>query len=139
MDLSEVSNILFRERQVRDLLVFKLEEEHRVKASGDQRWLAHASHEVQTVRAAVKRIEFERAVVVTAAARDLGGNDGQSLADLAELAPAPWRTIFSDHGRALDELAVEAASVQSRNSADPVTIKKNLEVKPHQGKPHQAE
>ena len=39
MSLSEVSNILWRERRLLELLVFKLEEEHLVLASGRTRWL----------------------------------------------------------------------------------------------------
>jgi hypothetical protein len=142
MDLREVSNILWRERQVRDLLVFKLEAKHRVLASGNSRWLAHADREVETVRAAVRRVELERTVLVSAAARDLGREDVQSLGDLAELAPSPWHTIFSDHQLALRELAAEAISVtnterggarcartetaKSRNSVETLTMK-NLE------------
>jgi hypothetical protein len=143
MDLREVSNILWRERQVRDLLVFKLEAQQRVRASGQSRWLAHASREVETVRAAVKRVELERTVVVSAAARDLGHDDVRSLGDLADVVPSPWHTIFSDHQVALSELAAEAVSVMNtdrglarcgrpesakfRNSAEPLTMKKHLD------------
>ena len=42
MALSDVSNILWRERQLLELLVFKLEEEQLVLAAGRTRWLAHA-------------------------------------------------------------------------------------------------
>lgn len=128
MELIEVSNILFRERQARDLLVFKLEAEHRVVASGRRRWLAHASREVEMVRAAVKRIELERTVLVSAAGRDFGRDDVRSLHDLVDVVPAPWRTIFSDHRVALSELSSEAASVESRNSARPLTMRNHLGV-----------
>ena len=40
MALSDVSNILWRERQLLELLVFKLEEEQLVLAAGRNRWLA---------------------------------------------------------------------------------------------------
>ena len=39
MALSDVSNILWRERQLLELLVFKLEEEQLVLAAGRSRWL----------------------------------------------------------------------------------------------------
>jgi hypothetical protein len=141
MDLREVSNILWRERQVRDLLVFKLEARHRVMASGNSRWLAHATREVETVRAAVKRVELERTVLVSAAASDLGRDDVQSLDDFAGLVPSPWHTIFGDHQVALRELAAEAVAVtttdrglarcaraetaKSRNSVEPLTMRNN--------------
>ena len=41
MGLSDVSNILWRERQLLELLLFKLEEEQLVLASGRARWLSH--------------------------------------------------------------------------------------------------
>ena len=43
MSLSEISNILWRERRLLELLAFKLEEEHLVLASGRTRWLSHAT------------------------------------------------------------------------------------------------
>ena len=49
MALSDVSNILWRERQLLELLVFKLEEEQLVLAAGRTRWLAHATREVENV------------------------------------------------------------------------------------------
>src|SRR5262249_25028695 len=75
MDLSEVSNILWRERQLLDLLVFKLEEEQLVLAAGRARWLAHATREVESVLGEIKRIELERSVLVSAVAREYGMTD----------------------------------------------------------------
>ena len=43
MGLSEVSNILWRQRQLLELLLFKLEEEQLVLKSGSTRWLANRS------------------------------------------------------------------------------------------------
>ena len=63
MSLSEVSNILWRERQLLELLVFKLEEEQLVLAAGRNRWLPHATREVETVLGEIKRIELERAAI----------------------------------------------------------------------------
>ena len=62
MALSDVSNILWRERQLLELLVFKLEEEQLVLAAGRSRWLVYATREVENVLGEIKRIELERAV-----------------------------------------------------------------------------
>jgi hypothetical protein len=115
MDLSEVSNILWRERQLLDLLVFKLEEEQLVLAAGRTRWLAHATREVETVLAEIKRVELDRAVRVSDVARQLGIGDAPSLRDLAALVPAPWDTIFTDHRKALLELAQEVDAIAKSN------------------------
>src|SRR5438270_5256883 len=65
MGLAEVSNILWQERQLMELLLFKLEEEQLVLASGRSRWLNHATREVEMVLEEIKRAEVARAVEVT--------------------------------------------------------------------------
>ena len=47
MALADFCRILWRERELLELLLFKLEEEQLVLASGRGRWLAHATHEVE--------------------------------------------------------------------------------------------
>jgi hypothetical protein len=64
MALSDVSNILWRERQLLELLVFKLEEEQLVLAAGRSRWLSHATREVETILGEIKKVELDRAVEV---------------------------------------------------------------------------
>src|SRR5947208_4817639 len=95
MALSDVSNILWRERQLLELLVFKLEEEQLVLAAGRSRWLAYATREVENVLAEIKRMELERAVQVADAGRALGLSGSPTLRELSSLTPAPWGGIFA--------------------------------------------
>src|SRR5947208_14865166 len=83
MGLSEVSNILWRERQLLELLLFKLEEEQLVLASGRSRWLSHATREVEMVLAEIKQAELARSIEVDAAAAELGLEASPSLRGLA--------------------------------------------------------
>lgn len=115
MGLSDVSNILWRERQLMELLLFKLEEEHLVLASGRERWLHHATREVETVLAEIKRVELDRSVAVEAAARDLGLGATPTLKDLADHATGPWGRIFGEHRTALLELASEVDAMAAAN------------------------
>src|SRR5436853_6844589 len=85
MALSDVSNILWRERQLLELLVFKLEEEQLVLAAGRARWLSHATREVESVLAEIKRVELERAVNVESAGRDAGLSGSPRLREPASL------------------------------------------------------
>src|SRR5438094_9023277 len=85
MALSEVSNILWRERQLLELLVFKLEEEQLVLAAGRARWLGHATREVESVLEEIKRIELERAMLVADAGRELGLSGMPTVKGLAAL------------------------------------------------------
>jgi len=114
-EATEVSNILWRERQLLELLVFKLEEEQLVLAAGRTRWLAHATREVETILAEIKRLELDRAVHVEALGHVLELGPLPTLRDISEAAPAPWDRIFAEHRKALLELAQEIDSVAQSN------------------------
>jgi hypothetical protein len=88
LSLDEVSQTLWRERQLLDLLVCKLEVEQLVLAAGRTRWLPAVTREVEYVLAEVKQVELLRAVLIDAVA---------TLRELAEAAPNPWDTILEQH------------------------------------------
>ncbi len=115
MTLSEVSNILWRERQLLELLLFKLEEEQLLLAAGRSRWLAHATREVETVLAEIKRVEITRAAEVEGLAVSLGLARNASLRELAAAAPQPWNTVFEDHREAFLAATQEISSLAKDN------------------------
>jgi hypothetical protein len=115
MALSDVSNILWRERQLLELLVFKLEEEQLVLAAGRSRWLAYVTREVEHVFSELKRVELERAVHVADAAGGLGISGTPTLRDLEAVTAPPWDEIFAEHRRALVALAQEIDALTKRN------------------------
>jgi len=95
--LDEVSNILWRERHLLELLLFKLEEEQLVLAAGRARLLAHATREVELVLEEIQRAEVERALLVDALAAELGLPPGPSLRQLADAVDEPWKSVFAFH------------------------------------------
>ena len=111
MSLSEISNILWRERRLLELLAFKLEEEHLVLSSGRTRWLARASSEVDAIIDEIKHVRLERAIRMADSSDELGLSDTPTLRELANSVPPPWRGIFSEHGCALHTLAREIESI----------------------------
>ncbi len=116
MALSDVSNILWRERQLLELLVFKLEEEQLVLAAGRARWLAHATREVENVLGEIKRIELERAVQVADAGRELGLSGSPTLRELAALTPtAVGRHLRANTGARCSTLAQEIDAITKSN------------------------
>jgi hypothetical protein len=115
MTLTEVSNILWRERQLLELLLFKLEEEQLLLAAGRSRWLAHATREVETVLGEIKRVEQTRSEEVCKLAVSLGLAPTASLRELAEAAPAPWNTVFGDHREAFLAATQEISSLAQDN------------------------
>ena len=101
MSLSEVSDILWRERDLLELLVFKLEEEQLILDSRRLRWLAHAGREVEMVREEIRQVELLRSVEVASLAAELEIGSDVSLRQLAAAVDEPWRSIFVDHRRSL--------------------------------------
>lgn len=109
MSLSDVSNILWRERQLLELLLYKLEVEHCLLTRGGSRWVAHANREMEAVIDELEHVELARAVEVQRACAQLGIDDVATLRQLAETAPSPWGAILEEHRGALlvttDEIA----------------------------------
>lgn len=104
MGLAEVSSILWRERELLEVLLFKLEEEQLLLAAGRTRWLARATHEVELVLEQIRETELLRAVEVDDAAIELGLAPSPSLVALAERAGGPWREILLQHRQGFMEL-----------------------------------
>jgi hypothetical protein len=115
MSLTEVSSILWRERELLELLLFKLEEEQLLLAAGRSRWLGHATREVEMVLDELRRAELGRSVEVEAVAVSLGLEPGVSLRELAEKAPAPWDDILREHRNAFLSATQEITALAQAN------------------------
>ena len=107
MGLSEVSTILWRERELLELLLFKLDEEQLVLTSGRMRWLARATKEVEMVLCEIRRTEVARAIEVDAAAKALGLDPNPSLTRLADASPEPWASLLREHRAAFLAMTAE--------------------------------
>ena len=115
MGLREVSAILWRERHLLELLLFKLDEEQLVLAAGRTRWLPRATREVEMVLEEIRQTELERAVEVSRVALELGLPGGASLRQLAETAPAPWQGMLVEHRQAFLSLTDEITALVQAN------------------------
>lgn len=115
MGLEEVSSVLWRERELLELLLFKLAEEQLVLAAGSTRWLARAAHEVELVLEEIRRTELARATEVDAAAADLGLDPNPSLTELAAAAKEPWASLLRDHRQAFLTLTAEITALADAN------------------------
>ena len=114
MPLREVSDILWRERRLLEVLEFKLEEERLLAEAGHQRWLPRAIREVALVRGELRRAELDRAIAVAAAAADLGIEQPPTLRDLASAGPEPRSGISERHRDALLRAAAQVAELNAR-------------------------
>jgi hypothetical protein len=115
LSLDEVSQTLWHERQLLDLLVCKLEVKQLVLAVGRNRLLPAVTREVEHVVAELKEVELLRAVLIDAVAEQAALEPGITLRQLAESAPSPWDTIFELHRMAFLVTVEELRSVARIN------------------------
>lgn len=112
---AEVSDILWRERELLDVLLFKLDQERLLLADNNVHWLPRAAHEIDLVLEQVRLTELGRAVEVEALAVDLGLEPNPTLAQLVAAAPAPWGELFDAHRAAFGRLSEQ---IQQRAEAN---------------------
>ncbi|MDT0261546.1 flagellar export chaperone FlgN [Jatrophihabitans lederbergiae] len=117
MGFSEISTLLWREREALQLLLFKLVEEQLIVSAGQTRWLAQANDEVEAALLQLRGTDVLRAAEVDAVAEDLGLTGAPSLADLEATAPEPWATMFGEHRQALLLLSEELGRTAGENRA----------------------
>ena len=115
MGLNELSTVLWRERELLEMLLFKLEEEELVLASGRARWLGRATREVEAVLDQIRGIELGRAVESDDAAREVGIMEGSSLLELAKAAPSPWNDLLRSHHVALTDITSQIDALAHSN------------------------
>jgi hypothetical protein len=115
MGLADLSSILWREREMLELLLFKLEEEQLVLASGRGRWLAHATREVELVLDQIRRTEVLRAIEVETIGQEFGLGSNPSMTELADAAGPPWRDLLREHRRVFLVLTAEITSLAESN------------------------
>lgn len=113
--VENLSLILWRERELLETLLFKLEQEQLVLASGRTRWLPRAAREVEAVLDTLRETELLRAVAADDAARSLGMTANPSLRALAEASAEPWRTILLDHREAFVGFTREVLELATAN------------------------
>jgi hypothetical protein len=115
MGLADLASILWREREMLELLLFKLEEEQLLLSGGRTRWLAHATHEVEVVLDQIRRTEVIRAAEVEMVGAQMGLGPNPSLGALADVAPPPWSDLLNQHRKAFLTLTAEVTALAEAN------------------------
>ncbi len=113
--MEELSLVLWRERELLETLLFKLESEQLVLASGRTRWVSRASDEVEEAVQRIRETEVLRADAAAQAATSVGLGPESSLSALVEAAPEPWKTILAEHRTAFLTLTADVAALAERN------------------------
>ncbi len=116
MSANELSACLWRERELLDLLVFKLEEEQFLLTSGKTRWLQYATREVEQVMERLRTAGLSRTVEAAVVAAEWGADGEVTLRELVSLAPdGPWSDILAAHLAAMTELTNQIRELRDLN------------------------
>jgi hypothetical protein len=115
MGFADISTILWNERELLELLLFKLNEEQLLLAAGRTRWLSRATNEVEIVVERIRQAELVRSVKVDAIAGDLGLDPNPSMSELAAAAPEPWNELLDEHRAAFLALTREITTMVKAN------------------------
>lgn len=116
MSVNDLSTLLWRERELLELLVFKLEEEQLLLTAGRSKWLHHATREVEQVLGHLRTTGIERTVEAASVAATWNVQEDATLRQLAEGAPNDaWREVLLSHLTALTALTTQIADVRDTN------------------------
>ncbi|HLT83400.1 MAG TPA: hypothetical protein VKZ83_04120 [Phototrophicaceae bacterium] len=116
-----LSDFLWHERDVLELLLHRLESERALLETGRSARVPLASREVDAALEALRTVELARTAEAAGATQVLGLPADAPLRAIAELAPAPWGEIFAQHRDALRELVAaitELTGVQAGTSQE---------------------
>lgn len=113
--MEKLSHILWRERELLETLLYKLEVEQLVMATGRTRWLLQAAREVETVLETIRETEVLRAVAADEAAERIGLGPNPSLSALVEASDEPWRSILADHRDAFARITADVTALADTN------------------------
>ncbi len=110
--MERITAVLEREQELLDILLFKLIETRLILESGELRFLARATREVERARARTREVDLVRATIVAQRA------GGSTLRQLAAHAEEPWPTILRDHHERLVSLVAEIEVTAHRNAGE---------------------
>lgn len=116
MAAHDLSMHLLRERELLETLLFKLDEQQMLLATGRNRWIRHASTEIERVLAAMPTIALSRDALVVAVADEWGAPEATTLRQLIAAAPSDgWREVLEGHLSAMTALADEIEQMKQVN------------------------
>jgi hypothetical protein len=112
----DLSMHLMREREMLELLLFKLDVQQMLVATGRNRWIRHAVNEIERVSAVMPTTALTRDALVVGVADEWGVPEATTLSELIGAAPSEaWREVFTGHMNAMQLLAEEIGQMKQVN------------------------
>jgi flagellar biosynthesis/type III secretory pathway chaperone len=115
MSLPDLAAVLWRQRELIEVLCYRLECEQLLLAAGRTSRLHLATSEVESTVDGLQVVEMQRAEAADRASIELGLPAGSGLSDLAAAAQPPWTGVFLEHRAALIALTAELKALAESN------------------------
>lgn len=113
---NELSALLWKERELLELLQFKLDEQHLLFVAGKTRWLSMATREIENVLEKVNNAGLVRAIEASKVAIEWGLDSHAPLSEIAKSAPEGIeKDLLSAHLTALRQTTEEIARLRESN------------------------
>jgi flagellar biosynthesis/type III secretory pathway chaperone len=115
MSLPDLAAVLWRQRELLERLVYRLECEQLLLAADRSRFLALATSEVEALLDELHIVELQRAAIADRVCHETGLPAGATLEELAGTAQPPWTGVLLDHRNALLTLTGELSALAETN------------------------
>jgi acetyl-CoA acetyltransferase len=115
MSIPDLAALLWRQRELLERLVYRLECEQLLMAAGRTRFLGQATAEVEALLDELSVQELQRAAVADRVCQESGLEPGASLEEIAGSVQPPWTEVLVEHRHALLTLTAELAALAETN------------------------
>jgi flagellar biosynthesis/type III secretory pathway chaperone len=115
MSMPDLAAVMWRQRELLERLVYRLECEQLLLAAGRTRFLAQATSEVEALLEDLQIVEMQRAAAADQVAHEIGIAPGATLEELAGSAQPPWTGVLLEHRHALVTVTGELAALAETN------------------------
>lgn len=116
MNPERLSAVLWHERELLEMLVFKLEEQQLILVAGKSKWIERATDEIGGVAEELKNLSLSRDITIEGLAGAQHGDGPPSLQQIIDRTSEPvWRDIFAAHLHALRTLTRNIRTLQEAN------------------------
>jgi hypothetical protein len=115
MSIPDLAAVLWRQRELLERLVYRLECEQLLMAAGRTRFLGLATAEVEALLDELNVVELQRAAVADRVAHEAGLEAGATLEEIAGSVQPPWTEVLIEHRHALVTLTTELSALAETN------------------------
>lgn len=116
MNSERLSAVLWHERELLEMLVFKLEEQQLILVAGKSKWLERATDEIGGVAEDLKDLSLSRDITIEGFDGVKDGEGYPSLQEIIDRTNEPvWQDIFTGHLGALRTLTENIRTLQEAN------------------------